>query len=230
MDWQSRLISVYVKTCELWKQGLSFQVERMSNNKEQALTDEEIVTIYLNGVMTGRTHLKSIYNFTVQHLSGWFPFLGCYEAFIRRLNRISDVFSAFVEMILASELPPTVVNKIKIIDSFPIVMASAKRSNQAKVAPELANKGYCGSKDTFYYGVKLHVITVKRVGTIPMPEFVGLTQASCHDIVAFRQVVQELHDCDLFADKAYANTEDNAKYAKEQNLHVVTGETGERAS
>ena len=31
MDWKTRLISVYVKTCDLWKQGLFTTVARMSN-------------------------------------------------------------------------------------------------------------------------------------------------------------------------------------------------------
>jgi hypothetical protein len=42
------------------------------------------------------------------------------------------------------------------------VLAGPKRSNQAKVAPEIANKGYCATKSPFYYGVKLHVIGSSR--------------------------------------------------------------------
>ena len=46
----------------------------------------------------------------------------------------------------------------KLIDSMPIVLAAARRCSGAKVAPEIADKGYCGSKNMYYYGVKLHVV------------------------------------------------------------------------
>lgn len=221
MDWQFRLIEVYDKTCELWKQGLCFHAERMSNNKEQLITDEEIVAIFLNGIMTGKTNLKSIYNFTVQHLHGWFPQLGTYEVFTRRVNQLAGVFVALVEE-LSKIASPLVAGKIKIIDSLPIVMANAKRSSRAKVAPNMADKGYCGSKDMFYYGVKLHVVAAGRHESLPMPEYIGLTQASCHDNAAFQQIAPTLINCDLFADKAYANRDNNIQYQKSQNLNVLT--------
>ena len=158
MDWQSRLIGVYVKTCEFWKQGLSFHVQRMSHNNDFLLTDEEIIAVFLNGIMTGRTQIKSIYNFTVSHLYEWFPHIGTYETFVRRLNQISDAFAGLSEMLSSAHFPGEAQRQQKLVDSMPIVLAKAKRSSRAKVSPENADKGYCGSKDMFYYGVKLHVV------------------------------------------------------------------------
>ena len=221
MEWQTRLISTYIKTCELWKQGISCYVERMSKNDVPDLSDEEIVTIFLNGIMTGRTSLKGIYNFTANHLAEWFPNLGSYESFVRRLNRISDVFMIYLEMLSASAIS-TIDGSRKLVDSLPIVLANAKRSNKAKVASELADKGYCDSKKMYYYGVKIHIIGPSRINSIPFPEYIGLSPASCHDIAAFKQIAPEIDNSEIFADKAYANISDNRCYKAQNNLHVIT--------
>ncbi|WP_137640413.1 IS982 family transposase [Lactobacillus sp. 218-3] len=46
----------------------------------------------------------------------------------------------------------------EIIDSAPITLVSARRSNQAKVLRSIANKGYNATKKTYYYGFKLHAV------------------------------------------------------------------------
>lgn len=221
MDWQTRLITVYLKTCELWEQGISATVTRYSNNSTQDLSDEEVMTIFLNGVIVGRTTIKSIYNFTADYLSLWFPNLGSYEAYIKRLNRVSNAFIPYLEMLLDPIFKGS-ETKRKLIDSFPIVMAKAKRSNKAKVAPELSDKGYCDSKDMYYYGVKIHIMGLDRDGAIPVPLYIGLTPASNHDITAFKQVVPELENCDVFADKAYSNGDENKYYKTQKNVSVAT--------
>lgn len=221
MDWQTRLVTIYLKTCELWEQGISVTVARHSNNDTQELTDKEVLTIFLNGVISGRTTIKSIYNFTTDHLWSWFPKLGTYEAYIKRLNNIGNAFVPYLEMLLEPIFRAS-GSKRKLIDSFPIVMAKAKRSNKAKVASELSDKGYCDSKDTYYYGVKIHIMGLDRDGTIPLPLYIGLTPASNHDITAFKQVVPELQNCDVFADKAYSNADDNRFYKTQSNVTITT--------
>ena len=46
-----------------------------------------------------------------------------------------------------------------------------------------------------------------RPGKLPLPEFFMLTQASEHDLNAFRQILLQLPDRAFFADKAYSNRE-----------------------
>jgi hypothetical protein len=43
-------------------------------------------------------------------------------------------------------------------DSMPVIMARQSRRYHAKVAPELADSGYCPTKNVYYYGVKVHLI------------------------------------------------------------------------
>ena len=47
---------------------------------------------------------------------------------------------------------------MRIADSMPIMLAAGQRASQAKIASRLAGTGYCSSKSTFFYGVKLHAV------------------------------------------------------------------------
>jgi hypothetical protein len=220
MEWQSELVSVYLSVCDAWQKGCSETVRRYSNNNSFAITDEEIVTLYLFGIISGNSSVRSIYNYANRHLREWFPCLGGYESFSYRLNKISDGFVS-----LCQEIGKTleVVNPEEwVVDSLPVIMAGPKRSGKARVAPELANKGYCASKDLYYYGVKVHVVGNIQSGTIPIPSFIGLAPASNNDFRMLQQVSPELLDGTLFGDLAYADS-DHTKSAKEQqNLRIIT--------
>ena len=44
----------------------------------------------------------------------------------------------------------------------------------------------------------------RRPGTLPLPEYIGLTSASAHDLAAFRQLVPYWQGGERYLDKAYA--------------------------
>jgi saccharopine dehydrogenase-like NADP-dependent oxidoreductase len=223
MQWQSQLITIYLMVCRFWEQGLWTSCQRMSNHNEFELTDQEVITIYLFGITRHRTEVKSIFNFTRDHLEGWFPQLRNYEAFTHRLNQISDCFILLSEMILASQ-SRSVLSPVKamLTDSMPIILAKAKRSQEAKVAKdEIADKGYCASKGTYYYGVKLHVVGNDRDGALPIPEYIGITSASVHDLTAFRQVSRVMTNSQIFGDKAYGD-DDLKQSLLEHNVEILT--------
>jgi len=193
MDWQIRLISVFLFISENFQEKLQFYVQRMSNNSSPVFTDEEVITIFLWGIMQHRTTIKDIYNYTNNHLQNWFPNLPSYESYVMRLNRLQEVFIPLIEETQRHFPNHKSLKNILEIDSLPIIMAKEKRSSKAKVAPDLANKGYCGSIGCYYYGVKVHILGCRRPGTLPLPEYIGLTCASDHDLLAFRQLVPYIH-------------------------------------
>ncbi len=83
MDWQTRLIETYLMICELWDQGVCMAAQRFSNNQQVDLTDEEIITIYVYGIISGRSKVKEIYQFTNDYLRDWFPNFIALCGFIR---------------------------------------------------------------------------------------------------------------------------------------------------
>ena len=155
MDWKENLIALFLYISQTYHQDLCSYCQRMSNNKTQLrFSDEEVITVYLFGIVKGHSKVKEIYDYTKDYLIDWFPKLSSYVAFVQRLNRLESVFPVLIESILTDFSSNDLLKDIRIIDSLPIIMANAKRSTKAKVANEFANKGYCSSKGIYYYGVK----------------------------------------------------------------------------
>lgn len=222
VDWELRLVTLYEFICKQYREHLWVYCQRFGPYADMSFTDEEVICIYLWGVMDKRRELKAIYEDTRRHLHAWYPQLPSYGGYVQRLNRVAGVFVPLLAA-LQEVFPETgVLKEIRLMDAMPIRLAHAKRSSQARVAPELANKGYCASKGEYYYGVKVHVLGLRRPGTLPVPDYLGLTPASEHDLTAFRHIVAQLHGGELYLDKAYAD-ELLAQAAKaEQDLALLT--------
>lgn len=205
MDWQLRLITLYEFICKHYDEHLWVHCERFSPYARVDFTDEEVLCIYLWGIMNKRFEVSALYEDTHRYLQAWFAKLPSYGGYVQRLNRLADVFVPLLETIQQHVPDTQVLQEIRLMDSLPIRLAHAKRSGQARVASTLANKGYCASKDEYYYGVKLHVLGLRRPGTLPLPDAIGLTAASEHDLEAFRQIVPYCQGGELYLDKAYAD-------------------------
>ena len=111
---------------------------------------------------------------------------------------------------------------MRLVDSFPVVMAREKRSSRAKVAPELANKGYCASKKMYFYGVKVHLLALRRPGTLPVPDYIGLSPGADNDLTVLRSILPRLRDCEVYGDKIYADAELVERLLREQNVRLYT--------
>ena len=223
MDWKDNLIALFLYINLKYHQELWIYCQRMSNNKTQfRLSDEEVITIYLFGIIRGRSKVKEIYNYTHDHLIDWFPELPSYAGFVQRLNRLDSLFPLLIENILADFSSNDLLKDIRLIDSLPIIMAHEKRSGKAKVANEFANKGYCSSKGMYYHGVKVHILANKRKNTLPLPDYIGVTPASEHDLSAFRQIAPQLQGGKIFADKAYIDELERESLFNEQDIEMWT--------
>lgn len=221
MEWEIRLIALFIYVSVQYHTHLWVYCQRHGNNNRPAFTDEEVITIFLFGIMQNRTKIRDIYNYTQSHLSEWFPKLPSYVAFVQRLNRFESLFPALTGRILNDFAGNDMMRHIRLIDSVPIIMANAKRSSGAEVADEFADKGYCASKGIRYYGVKVHISGIGRHKTLPLPEYIGVTPASDHDLTAFRQIAADIENCELFADTAYID-ELEKQLLKEQGTELHT--------
>ena len=77
-DWQSTLIRVYLFVCRHWTGRLQAVAQRQSNNSNPDFTDEEVLTIYLFGLIRKRNTIKDIHEYAEDHFSEWFPDLPSY--------------------------------------------------------------------------------------------------------------------------------------------------------
>ena len=203
--WQTNLIKLYCAVCDN-SSTIEAVTQRQSNNFRPQFSDEECITVYLWGISQRRFEQKTIYEYTKNHLLGWFPKLPSYQAFSDRLNRLASAFQALAEQwlsVIGVNLQGTMEY---LMDSCPIILAKGSRSGQAKVASELCEKSYNSSRKEWYYGMKLHVVAARNPGRLPVPLCLMASGAAQHDFPAAKQILENhlvLKQGRLYADKAY---------------------------
>jgi len=226
-DKDDKLIRIYFLICDNFKE-LKYYCERFSNNKQPEFTDEEIMTIYLYVMHhQGHTKIKHIHRFAEDYLSDWFPKLGSYQAFVNRLNRLAGAFTRLVEILLKDYQPEDCCLDQSLLDSMPIITCSGKRSG--KVASEITDKGFCSTKGIYYYGLKLHLLGFRRIGTLPHPEQILFTPASVNDVTVFKEAWSGIENRTFFGDKIYFVNDLNEhmiKYLGSEMLSPVKGVKG----
>lgn len=72
----------------------------MSNYANWKFTNEEVITRYLFGIIDGRTQITQIDEYTDRHWRDWFPKLPSDEGDVPRLNKMADVFTPLLELIV----------------------------------------------------------------------------------------------------------------------------------
>lgn len=220
MNWQDQLITIYLFVCKHYHKTLWAYCQRMSNNTDLSFTDEEVITIYLFGVIDKNREIKRIYEYANRHLRDWFPKLPSYTAFVQRLNKVADIFAPLLE-IIQQEQEAKNTEQVWLIDSFPVALAKQGHRFKACVAPELANAGYCATKKLYFYGVRVHIVARRQAGTLPCPEYIGVTGAGEYDGKVFEYIRPALHNNELYGDKAYHRPDADAVKQK-QKLTVLT--------
>jgi len=205
---ENKLIEIYLLVCHIYDMNKHLHLQE-NRNRLPNLTVPELMTIYLFGQLNGHFRHRHIYNFIRHYWSDWFPALGSYQAFNRRLNLLENNFHALFDALL-SGLPQreaAAETNDYLVDSMPIMLACGTRSRRARVAPELARCGFSAVKQTNFHGVRLHLIARRQTARLPLPTNLWLKEGNVHDLVALREKSDELpSQINLFADKAYADT------------------------
>ncbi|MDD5462563.1 MAG: transposase [Methylococcales bacterium] len=192
----------------------------MSKDADLSFTDEEVIAVYLFGCWTSTERSRGIYDYADRHLRPWFPRLPSYVAYVQRLNRAVNVFAPLLETIQQEHVPEN-SHQAWLIDSFPVALAEQGYRFKASVAEELADSGYCVTKKLYYYGVRVHVIGSRQLGTLPAPAYIGATGASAHDGKVLDQIRPCLHNQELYGDKDYQRPDAKA-IRQAQNLTVLS--------
>jgi Transposase DDE domain len=217
---EHELIELYLLVCRLYDKRPLLKYQRLSNFRPRC-TDEELLTMYLFGHLQGLSQQRRIYQYLRRHWHAWFPTLPSYQAVNRRLNELAPAFEQLINEALSTAVSQRAPDADRLIDSLPVMLAKGARSQAARVAREVADKGFCASKQSYYYGVKLHTIALRRTNQLPLPALLHLSRASQHDLSALRELDPALGNCFLFGDKAYADEETKAVLAR-RGTHLVT--------
>lgn len=202
-----KLIELYCLICHIYDTNIVLKHQRLSNNSKPDFTDSELLTCYFFGMLENHQQQKAIYDYIANHWRSWFPALPTYQAFNHRLNNLQLDFQIIIEVLLAAKFKSrdASFSADSLIDSFPVMLSTGEKAKRCRTASGLADFGYCSSKDIYYYGVKLHTLAVRRTGKLPVPSSVFLSEASKHDLTAFKETAPPIPTGTLFADKAYAD-------------------------
>ena len=76
-----------------------------------------------------------------------------YAVFVHRVNRLHEAFRQFIADLQACQVTEE-DEDVYVMDSFPIMLAQQNHAYRAKVAQEVASRGYCSTKKLYYHGVK----------------------------------------------------------------------------
>ena len=172
-----KLIKIYMYVCSKYDETLSYYCQRYSNNSKPVFTDQEILTIYLFvGSEQRYMRIKEIHSFAKEYLLDWFPGLVSYQTFVYRLNRMAGAVQELIKHLIVSHKPDDCEEDTLIVDSMPIMTCSG-RNRKGKVAKDIADKGYCSTKNQYYHGLKLHLVGFRRKGHIPYPPQLVLSSA-----------------------------------------------------
>lgn len=220
MNWQEQLITIYLYVSKHYQTNLWTCCQRFTNHADLSFSDEEVITLYLFGIIDKKKEIKTIYDYADRHLRDWFPKLPSYTAYVQRLNKVADVFQPLLE-IIQQEQEEKHQSQPWLIDSFPVAIAKQGHRFKARVAKGVANCGYCATKKLYFYGVRVHVVGRRQPGTLPSPEYILVTAANEHDGKVFDQIRPDLHDNELYGDKAYQRP-DADEVRQNQNLTVLT--------
>ena len=178
-----------------------------NRNGRLCLTVPELMTIYLFGQLNGHFKKRAIYNFTLHYWRACFPALPSYQAFSRRLNLLENNFQ-FMFGYLLKELQTEesgFQTPDHLIDSMPVMLAAGSKSKRSRVAREIANTGFCATKQTHFHGVRLHLIARRQPQKLPVPAYLWMQRANTHDLTALRHKSNIPDSINLFGDKAYAD-------------------------
>lgn len=215
-----KLISIYLYICDLYDSELKYLCQRFSNNNEPEFSDQEVITIYLYVMQVEqRLKIKQIHSFANDYLRSWFPRLHSYEAFVVRINRLSEVFKHLSSSLLSNNCPDDCRANTNLIDSLPIITSSGKRPNA--VAKELTDKGFCSTKNMYYHGSKLHALAFSRPGHLPFPESLIVTPASENDLNVQKQYWSNFYDRTFYGDKIYNDVDFFNKMTRSYNSRMM---------
>lgn len=130
------------------------------------------------------------------------------------------VLQRLCAMLLAENQPPQCSATESLVDSLPIVTCSGKR--QGKVATELTAKGYCSTKDMYYYGLRLHAVGWRRKGTLPWVESLVVSSAAANDLSIFKENWSEVENRVFYGDKIYHNEGWFAEFYRHHHSEMLT--------
>jgi hypothetical protein len=81
------------------------------------------------------------------------------------------------------------VENITLADPLTIMHTKNSSAYKCKIAKDISSLGYCSSKETYYYGLKLHLFTTFRNKKLAMLNLIKVTQEIILDLISIKEEI-----------------------------------------
>ncbi|MED4269599.1 IS982 family transposase [Geobacillus stearothermophilus] len=174
--------------------------------------DAVVIAIHLLGKLLGFTSEQAWHRFVTGNLFTNGSFLER-----SRYNRRCRALGFAIKWIAGvSKTRPT--SCYAVVDSLPLPLCHTARMHRVKRFQEIADIGYCASKQQWYYGLKLHL----QVTDQGLPMGYVVTEASCHDRIATESVMTQIPHPYNFGDKGFISRELQKRLYEEYQMALWT--------
>lgn len=189
---QEQIITIYCVCDELCK-AMSIRDDRQAQISTAEVMTTGLVAAWLfkGNVEMSRAFLKA---------EGYVPKMVGTSRLNRRLHRISEAVWRTLLHVLGQAHQQVSHDTEFIVDSMPVPVCANVRIRRCKVYQDKAFHGYVASKDEYFYGLRIHLLTTSTGEPV---EFV-LAPGSVADIRVFKTLELPLPEgTTIYADKAY---------------------------
>lgn len=178
------------------------------NHKEDVrrqVSDSEIILTSIISATSFYGNHNSAIKFVKQY--GFIPNMLDKSRFNRRLHKIGGLLYELFE-IISNYFKDICCELQYIIDSFPVAVCQNIRIGRSKIVKGKQWRGYTASMRTYFYGVKVQLVTTKS----GIPFAFHFTPGKVGDVKALQKILTKLSpESTLYADSAYTD------YAQEDN-------------
>ena len=136
------------------------------------------------------------------------------SSFYKQLNKYAYLFPELMKNIAAQFKQET---DIRIIDSMPVPIKHLARAGKGIDLNGHANIGYCAAKKEYYYGMKMHVLTLEN----GLAEKIELSLASVHDVRIAPNLMKHQKNILGIGDLGYVS-KDLKDFCTNQNIDFIT--------
>lgn len=169
------------------------------DHEQIKMTDAEVMTFALTAALFfGGNYAKTSLFFKSHH---YFTHLLGKSRLNKSVLRINEGTWMSILAVCYSILKKS-KDREYIVDSFPVPICSNARITRCKLLREKKYHGYCSAKQSYFFGIKVHVLTTAS----GVPLEVIFTPGSTSDITAFRLLNLDIEKGSvIYGDKGYTD-------------------------
>jgi IS5 family transposase len=170
------------------------------DDPQTQMSTAEVMTVALVAAARFANNQESSRLFLKEH--GYIKTMLSKSRFNRRLHAIPEALWQELLWLLSQAAARTAGAQPYIVDSCPVPVCHNIRIRRCRLYRGEQHRGYCASKKSYYYGLKVHLV----VSAAGQPVEFVLTPASEGDITGLRRLWLDLPPgADLVADAAYTD-------------------------